>query len=647
MSRRAGSRLQSALLLPCKFRDEVLFPLPLETDAGLAGTDGDEGDRLLEKVMAWYRDKGDDVVWTEEFLRGEFWEFLFSLFVLYTLTCSMGSVIVVLCNKRNHDLFLERGRQLKVIPLVVGTGGNAEAAPGPHVLHCVSGELFPVRRLFEDCNDCFVRGVISSGRDDGSDGEETFRWVPGTNDVIDIAGLETGCGSADYRKFQAPRTRSVACVERLLRAGAVMVGKMRCCQWCDGQDPLERYEEPTPVNPRGDGWQKPSGSSSGSAAGAASYPWFDFTVGTDTGGSIRHPAAVNGVYGIRPSRGSVDSAGLVCSTWTDTTGVFARSAKIARDAMMVMTDPLWLEQNAYGTRDSGKPPTKFNLLYAVNSPYPQQSDNKTPKFFSAGGTGAEASTPAGKQLEAFVRALEEHLGCKRREVCLAELWQHTRPPEAASSSSAADLTGWTEKIYQNVVYHDLAKNTVEPFVQRFKQSNARLDYGNDLPEADYQESVRKLRVFGDWVNHHLLPIPSSLSSSFSSTTRQQPQITKEDKSPVTLLVYPQSWGVPCYRDEVVRRVPGGDDNKNNKNNIFWSGFSTYGLSYCSGCPDFTLPVGEVEFRSKVTDTVEKLPVAISLLGPGGCDKIMLGLIAQLEDEGKLRAVNTGPNLFPE
>lgn len=63
----------------------------------------------------------------------------------------------------------------------------------------------------------------------------------GVKDVIDIAGLETGCGSADYRAFYPPRTKTAACIQRLVDAGAVMVGKMRCCQWCDGQDPMERY----------------------------------------------------------------------------------------------------------------------------------------------------------------------------------------------------------------------------------------------------------------------------------------------------------------------------------------------------------------------------------------------------------------------
>lgn len=51
-----------------------------------------------------------------------------------------------------------------------------------------------------------------------------------------------------------------------------------------------------PLNPRGDGYQDPSSSSSGSAVAVSAYDFLDFTVGSDTGGSIRGPASVNGAY---------------------------------------------------------------------------------------------------------------------------------------------------------------------------------------------------------------------------------------------------------------------------------------------------------------------------------------------------------------
>ncbi|KAJ1326922.1 amidase [Microdochium nivale] len=612
----------------------------VQVTGGARVTEELTGDQRLEEVLAKYRAQDGDV-WTEEF----------------------GAVILV-----DHGTHFgsdgspgEFSSKHRVVYCDIASNGAFHS--GPYAVNGGTGKVYPVRRLFPDVNNCFVRGAVEA-KCKGNGSVEEFRWlstsdhiaVPsrlqypvtsprkplsglrfGVKDIIDIAGLETGCGSADYRKFHPPRTETAACIRQLIEAGAVMVGKMRCCQWCDGQDPLERLEESTPTNPRGDRFQKPSGSSSGSAAGAAGYPWLDFTIGTDTGGSIRHPAGVNGLYGVRPSCGSVTSSGLVCSALTDTTGVFARSAKIARDAMLAMMDPQWCAKNALKSEQPPFQKTKFRLLYLVSSSgeQQQQTTNTTPRFFSPGGSGPEAITPAGKQLESFVNALETLLGCKREEICIAELWKQSHPAELP-----ADLAKATGKIYQDVVYHELARDTVEPFIRAFGQKHggrrpyiepttrARLEYGRDVTVREYDESVRTLGLFGEWVSTHLLP--SSPPPGSQEEEDRQGQT-------IPLLVYPQSWGVPRYRDEVARRGPG--------ESIFWSGFSTYGISYCSGCPDFTLPVGEVEFRSRVTGTVEKLPVAVSLLGPRGGDRVMLDIIVQMEAGGALPSVEAGPSLF--
>lgn len=394
-------------------------------------------------------------------------------------------------------------------------------------------------------------------------------------------------------------------------------------------------------------------------------------MGTDTGGSIRHPAAVNGVYGIRPSLGSVDSAGLVCSEWTDTTGVFARSARVARDAMRVLADPEWRARHGHrslidgggddeGGRGRCEYKYKYKLIYAVSAP-----DDTTNKFFLPGGSESEAHSPASQQhFETFISALEKYLDCQREEVCIADLWRRTHPPDAMS----ADLTAATDKIYQDVVYRDLAKHTVEPFIQEFREMNvaeggrkrmpyiepstrARLEYGGKLPDAEYEASVGALRVFGGWVNEHLLPTYVVGTGQTRATTTTPPSSSLSSPPPpahaatdeeqiitIPLLVYPITRGLPPrYRDDFTPRAPGS--------NIFWTGFSTYGISYCSGCPDFTLPVGEVEFRSRITEAVEKLPVAISLMGPRGADEVLLELVTELEEVGVLRGVRCGRSLW--
>jgi Asp-tRNA(Asn)/Glu-tRNA(Gln) amidotransferase A subunit family amidase len=62
----------------------------------------------------------------------------------------------------------------------------------------------------------------------------------GVKDSIDVAGLHTGNGSKDYREMYPPRSETAHCVELLIEAGAMMVGKLRCSQWCDTQEPADR-----------------------------------------------------------------------------------------------------------------------------------------------------------------------------------------------------------------------------------------------------------------------------------------------------------------------------------------------------------------------------------------------------------------------
>lgn len=133
-------------------------------------------------------------------------------------------------------------------------------------------------------------------------------------------------------------------------------------------------------------------------SGAASYPWLDFTIGTDTGGSIRHPTDVNGLYGVRPSHGGVSSSGLVCSQYLDTPGVFARSAAITRAVMRVISrSPM---MRSIPDPDN----VRYKIIYAVepNTLEPAAAA----KFFTCEGSGNGPRTPADTILEEFVTKLE-------------------------------------------------------------------------------------------------------------------------------------------------------------------------------------------------------------------------------------------------
>lgn len=79
-----------------------------------------------------------------------------------------------------------------------------------------------------------------------------------------------------------PKTENAACVQTLIDAGAIIVGKAKLQAMIMREEPLECVEFTAPFNPRADGYLVPSGSSHGSAAGIASYDWLDFSLGSDS-----------------------------------------------------------------------------------------------------------------------------------------------------------------------------------------------------------------------------------------------------------------------------------------------------------------------------------------------------------------------------
>src|SRR5438477_11431875 len=143
-------------------------------------------------------------------------------------------------------------------------------------------------------------------------------------DLFDVAGHPTGGGNPDWARTNPVPERHAWAVQRLLDAGADLIGKTitdEVSLGILGENPFYG----TPTNPRAPG-HVPGGSSSGSAAAVAGG-LCDAALGTDTGGSVRVPASFCGLYGIRPTHGRIDVAGMMAQAPTsDTTGWFARDA---------------------------------------------------------------------------------------------------------------------------------------------------------------------------------------------------------------------------------------------------------------------------------------------------------------------------------
>jgi aspartyl-tRNA(Asn)/glutamyl-tRNA(Gln) amidotransferase subunit A len=159
-------------------------------------------------------------------------------------------------------------------------------------------------------------------------------------DLFCTQGVLTTCGSRILDNFISPYDAAV--VERLSSAGAVMLGKTNMDEFAMGSSNETSYFGPV-TNPW-DTTLSPGGSSGGSAAAVAAR-LVPAGTGTDTGGSIRQPAALTGTTGIKPTYGRVSRYGMVAfASSLDQAGVITRSAEDAAMLLGVMS--------GQGARDS-------------------------------------------------------------------------------------------------------------------------------------------------------------------------------------------------------------------------------------------------------------------------------------------------------
>lgn len=158
-------------------------------------------------------------------------------------------------------------------------------------------------------------------------------------DIFDVEGHITGFGNPDWAKTHSAAISTAPTVLSLLKAGATCVGKTVMDEMAYSING-ENFHYGTPVNPVSPD-RVPGGSSSGSAV-AVGAKLVDFSLGTDTGGSVRVPASYCGIYGIRPSHGVVSTAGVIPMAQSfDTVGWFARDPLILKQVgrVLLQSDP--------------------------------------------------------------------------------------------------------------------------------------------------------------------------------------------------------------------------------------------------------------------------------------------------------------------
>ena len=175
-----------------------------------------------------------------------------------------------------------------------------------------------------------VDRALSAGDDPGA-----LAGVPFTvKDIFCVKGTFSTAASRILANFKAPYTATP--VLRLQRSGAIMLGKVNLDEFTYGSSSESSAYQPSPRNP----WKTdrvPGGSSGGSAASVAAGE-APLSLGTDTAGSIRQPAAFCGVVGVKPTYGRVSRYGLIAfASSLDCPGPIARNVTDAAAMLQVIS----------------------------------------------------------------------------------------------------------------------------------------------------------------------------------------------------------------------------------------------------------------------------------------------------------------------
>ncbi|KAL9080935.1 MAG: hypothetical protein Q9157_000435 [Trypethelium eluteriae] len=409
----------------------------------------------------------------------------------------------------------------------------------------------------------------------------------GVKDIYDVAGVHTSNGNRAWYHLYPAANASALPIQRLIDAGAIIVGKMKTSQFANGEEATADWVDyHSPFNPRGDGYQDPSSSSSGPGAGMASYPWLDLTIGSDTGGSIRGPSEVQGLFGNRPSHGL-----------------------IALDGVMPLAPEL--DTAGFLTRDPVLWATAASALYQTNISF----TNTYPQKILLDGFPTNVSSDGDAMLLNFVSALAKFIGGNASAYDIEADWSANTPVDADP-----DLGSYLNIAYPIIISQEQTTLVRDPFYTDYGAIHdgrlpfvdpaplIRWAFGDSFPKpAALDQANANRTIFRDWVASHVL-IPNS--SNHSSTACSS-----------SLYLYVGSEADVNYRNQYngPPQVP--------------IGFSNGRISPFAENPDFVVPLGVASYFSNITQHEEVLPVTVDIMAAKGCDGMLFSLINDLVKAG--------------
>ncbi len=338
-------------------------------------------------------------------------------------------------------------------------------------IHEVDKELNAFISLFEDELDKIHDDFINE------------KFIPiAVKDNICIKNKRTTCGSKILENYISPYDASV--IEYLKQAGAVFVGKTNMDEFAMGSSTENSYFGPT-KNPY-DLTRVPGGSSGGSAVAVASGE-VPVALGSDTGGSIRQPAAFCGVVGIKPTYGRVSRYGLIAfASSLDQIGVFARNVVDAAFILQIIC--------RYDERDStcvNLPQENFvEELKKVDENFPKKLKVGVPKEYFIEGIQ--------KEVKEKVLDVINFLSKQKAEVKEISL-PHTE--------------------YSVAVYYIIAPSEASSNLARYDGVKYGYKYTEKIDEQEYSQMINMYRYtrkegFGSEVKRRIMLGTYSLSSGY-------------------------------------------------------------------------------------------------------------------------------------
>lgn len=321
-------------------------------------------------------------------------------------------------------------------------------------------------------------GMIDAKRAKGEPLGELAGIPAGLKDNMCTTDMPTTCGSRMLENYTSPFNGTV--VEKLKAADAVVLGKLNMDEFAMGSSTENSYFKPA-RNPV-DTSRVPGGSSGGSAAAVAGHQ-ASFTLGSDTGGSIRQPASFCGVVGMKPTYGAVSRYGLVA---------FASSLDQIGPLTQDVTDMALVMNAIYGhdSKDSTSTPVEWpDFTESLKSDI-KGMKIALPKEYFAKGLNPEVKDSillAAKQFEALGAVVEE-VSVTTMEYALPAYYIIS---SAEASSNLARFDG-VQYGFRAEQFDDLADLYVQSRSQGFgKEVKRRILLGTYALSSGYYDAYYK------------------------------------------------------------------------------------------------------------------------------------------------------------